>query len=174
MSAFTTLPRHGAVIPQLEPYFQGDSQEAGRYLAGRMLQPLFNGTDSVQMIAAALAVSTVLRLWRLRGYAGPGWLMAVAACLVLGAAALLASRVWLGMAVAVDLNAYWSAIASGNRPAATDAKALFDAGHRVAERLSATQISLMLAAVAAIALCMAPVRASQSHARTHEPAGRGA
>jgi hypothetical protein len=159
MAAFATLPREGLAVPRLAATLGQDSDRAGRYAAGRMLQPLFDATDGVQMLAGALAITMLLRLWRLRAFTEPRWLGVCAVVLVLAAGAALAARLSLASGLRANLHAYWQALEKGDAPdapAALDAKAAFDADHRVAERLSSTGLLLQLATVAVAAAALAP------------------
>lgn len=156
VAAFGTLPRVGLSVPRLDAMLASDPERAGRYAAGRMLQPLFDATDSVQMLAAAVAVTTLLRVWRLRGFASPRWLGTGAVCLVLVAGGVLAVRLSLATTLRGNLHAYWSALESGDAPAASAAKESFDADHRVAERLSSLGVTALLAGIAATAAALAP------------------
>jgi hypothetical protein len=156
VSAFRVIPTLGVSIPALDGYFGGDSVDAGRYVAGRMLQPLFDATDWVQISAAALTASTLFRLWRLGHLKGPTWLRALAMAAVVAAGALFGVRLAMGGHMRTELLAYWSAIDAADRPAAELAKASFDADHRLAERLSSAQLAALLAAIGLVAAAAIP------------------
>lgn len=154
--AFYVIPRLEITVPALLPYFGGDSAEAGRYVAGRTLQPIFDITGWVQMSAAALAVSTIIRLWRTRSMAAPGWPTTLTLVLVLLGGALLAGRIVQSNMQRADLLAYWQGVAQLDRTMALPAKERFDQAHATAMRLSTLQTVLLLATVVAGALACTP------------------
>lgn len=160
-SVFATVPRMPISIAEIDPYFAQDSKELGRFVAGRAIQPLFDATDWVQMIAAAMCVSTSLRLWRMRGFAGVRWMSSVAVGLVLAAAVLFAIRLLQTNAMRADLAVYWQAVVDLDRTVGVLAKERFDQSHRVVERLASLQVASLLAAVVAAAIASAPPRRSE-------------
>jgi hypothetical protein len=155
-SVFMTVPRMEISVPALDSYFAQDSAEAGRFVAGRALQPLFEITDWIQMVAAAMVVSSGFRLWRLRGLAGPRWSATVMVALIAVAALLLGARLMQSNGMRADLAMYWQAVVDFDRAAALPAKARFDDAHRVAERLSSMQVATLLAVVAMAGVASVP------------------
>ena len=152
MSAFTALPKPGISVSGTEGFFAGNTEEMGRFAAGKMLQPLFLAGDWVQFAASALTVGCTVRLARLGGLNGMRWARALLFACVAGAALILAWRAWTGPTMTVDLLAYWDAVAANDREAATAARARFDTAHVAAD----TGFKVQLLCVVGALVCLLP------------------
>ena len=162
MSAFRTLPQMGITVAGTEEFFEGRTEDMGRYAAGRLMQPVFLTSDRVQFAFSALAVGCTVRLARLGGLRGSAWARwLLMACVATGAVAL-AVRAAAAPGMNADLLAYWDAVAAGERMIAAESLARFDAGHRLADALYKVQLFAVLGAMAAFvpALMTAPAAAS--------------
>ena len=160
MSAFRSLPQMGITVAGTEEFFEGRTEDMGRYAAGRLMQPVFLTSDRVQFAFSALAVGCTVRLARLGGLRGAAWARwLLMACVAVGAAAL-AVRAAISPGMNADLLAYWDAVAAGERMLAAEAMARFDAGHRLADALYKVQLFAVLGALATFVLALVPAPAA--------------
>lgn len=156
MAAFRALPALGISVAGTEAFFAGDTQEMGRFAAGRMLHPLFGAADWVQFGASSVCVGCTVRLARLRGLRGSAWARWTLAGSVACAAVLLAWRAWGAPAMDADLLAYWEAVERGDADAARTARSSFDAAHAAADAGFRAQLALVLAAIVAFVPATVP------------------
>lgn len=162
MGAFGSLPKLGISVSGTEAFFAGDTAEMGRYAAGRMLAPVFMLSDWVQIGASSLCVACTVRLVRLRGMAGSAWARhALVACVAV-ASALLAHRAWTAPGMNADLLAYWQAVESGDREAATTARASFDTAHRTADTFFRITLLVVAGAIAVLPAALLPARPARA------------
>lgn len=164
MSAFRGLPGLGISVAGTEGFFAGDTEEMGRFAAGRMLQPVFAAADWVQFAASSLSVGCTVRMARLGGFRGGRWARAVLVGAVACAATLLAWRAWGAPAMDADLRAYWDAVGQGDADAARTARASFDAAHRTADAAFRVQLALVTAALVAFVPAVLPAPGARADA----------
>lgn len=156
MGAFGSLPQQGISVAGTEAFFAGNTQDMGRYAAGRLMQPLFALGDWVQFATSALTVGCTVRLARLHGLRGPRWARGGLFVAVGTAAVLLAARAWTAPGMDADLRAYWDAVAAGDHAAADAARASFDLAHRAAEGGMKAQLAAVAAALVLLLWALLP------------------
>jgi hypothetical protein len=151
ISAFTQLPRQGAMIPEYEAYFAEDPEGMGRMVAGYVTDPVFIATDRTQWIMAPLALLFgILALRPFRIGAGPGQYI----CLLALTAALglvILHNASMAPRMQENLNAYRTAAANDMRADAEKALAAFDIDHKIAEPLFGIRMMLVIVGIVAAA-----------------------
>lgn len=165
MSAFSSLPALGVVVPEAALLFPGAGTESGRYAAGFVAQPAFAfaervGLVSMPILAAALLVQARVFRWPARSWANRLRVGAI----VVGIALMSMHLLVLAPRMTDSLDAYRRAVRDGNAPAAEIDKAAFDADHVKSDFLFRTTLYLLVAAAALSAWTMTPAR---------PPVGRG-
>jgi hypothetical protein len=157
IATFATLPDPQLGL-SLAEFAEFDPSRHGHLAAGRVMEPVFTAIDFLQIVVGPLALVTLL----VQLVAAPGsWTrpanLVRAACIV-AALALAAGHVAL-MAPRMNrnLHEYWNAARAGDAAAAEVHHRAFDADHRVAEPLLMVRLFIVLVAVGASAVALAPV-----------------
>jgi hypothetical protein len=158
-----------SILPHLDLTVDGYALTApadhGRLAAGKVMDPIFSAVDLVQMIAAPLAILTLLIQfvamkvpWRSAANITRTIVLVLAAGLLAGRAVLVTPE------MNSNLRAFWSASEQGDTAAAEVHRQAFDAGHAVASPLYQATLLLLVIAVGATALATPPRPADRSAA----------
>jgi len=150
LAAAIAFPTMKALDPRLPAYARYDGDH-WMLAAGTIANRVFEVTDVVQMVTAAVAVATAIALMAIRVCAGRSmatlvWLGAVA----VAAGVLGYTLIVLRPGMAVDLHAYWDAALAGNTPAAEAARQEFSGEHPTASNLMAATAGAVLVAIIAV------------------------
>jgi hypothetical protein len=154
MNSFTKLP---ALQIELKDYSAIASSEHGRLAAGMVMDGVFRMCDRVQLLAVPIALITLI-LQFTSGVAR--WktisnLIRIFA-IVCAAGLFLFYITSLSPQMQRSLHAYWDSAASGKIDEAQAYRAAFTALHPVASRLLQTNLVLLLVAIGASAVALAP------------------
>ncbi|MHC4079846.1 MAG: hypothetical protein ACYS15_00625 [Planctomycetota bacterium] len=157
LSAVHTFGKLPATPLVLEPFAAYPVEEHGTIAAGLVMADVFVTVDFIQFVAIPLALlMCALQLTFFRLPAGRPSNVVRLACLVL-AAGLFA---WYAVAVAPPLNgnlrAYWDAARAGDLETAALHRDLVGAYHSTARLILQLNLTLVVGAVAASAVALAP------------------
>lgn len=159
---FSTLPKLEISVQGTEAFFASNSEEMGKFAAGRALQPLFMASDWVQFAVSSIVVGCTLRLARLGDLHGPKWARVALMTSVVAAATLLAFRAWTAPSMNADLSIYWAGVMANDHAIADEARAQFDIAHRTADAVFKMQGIAVLGAL--ISLLPALLQPATAHA----------
>ena len=156
MVAFTRLPQLDLSMTAANPFFAGDSEGAGRFIAGYVTNPLFQVSDTVRLWSLiAVGVAIVASFGRPVGRPGLPRRIAVIA---IGLAALVLGWYLLRVSgpLALSLDAWRTAVLADDAAAAEAAWVRFDPLHRTASRLFGLELGLVLVAAVSAAVSTRP------------------
>lgn len=152
MVAFTRLPQLDLSMAGAEAFFGGDSEGAGRFIAGYVTNPLFLASDRVRLVCmVVLGATLATTAGGPIGRPGPARRIAIVA---IGLATLV--LVWyllrISAPLASALDSWRAAVLADDHVAAESAWNLFDPLHRQASRLYGIELSLLLMATIAASM----------------------
>lgn len=163
MVAFTRLPELELSMASASTFFAGDSEGAGRFIAGYVTNPLFQVSDTVRLVSL-IAVGSAIVVSRGRPIGRPGISRRIAV-IAIGIAALVLGWYLLRVAtpLATALDAWRTSVLADDASAAEVAWMQFDPLHRTASRLFGVELCLVL--VAAICAAISTGTGSAGEAR---------
>ena len=152
MVAFTRLPELELSMAAADAYFDGDSEAAGRFIAGYVTNPLFLVSDTVRLTSViAIGAAILATLGRPIGRPGRARRIAILA-IGLGAVVLAWYLLRISTPLATALEAWRTSVLADDAAAAGESWAQFDPLHRTASRLFGIELCLVLVAAIAAAI----------------------
>jgi hypothetical protein len=160
IAAFGSLPELGVVVPDAGEVYPGGSAEAGRFAAGFVAQPVFDGAATVLWFAVPVAAGSAILLRSVFRWPGRGWVERIRVAFLFAAVVLSLLHVAiLAPRMRTALADYRGAVFQGDATSAAAHKALFDADHRRADPLLRTTSGLLAVVLVLSAFSFAPRRA---------------
>ncbi|MBC23671.1 MAG: hypothetical protein CMJ32_07120 [Phycisphaerae bacterium] len=142
IGVFAGLGRMEIIVPEVVDALSKDHEAMGRYVAGRIVNPMFLLGRVIELVLAPIVIITGVLL----GTGRSSWTRWIRWSLMSIAAALL---LWQGFVLEPGMNtaleAYWHALQQGDQTLAQKHMAVFEQGHVIAEPMMSTRwIVLML------------------------------